>query len=156
MIITLYINSCSYPAAGSHPLLVEYVPPTALHQITLCSSGRSRLHSCQQRLLLWHCVQVRSNSGGDIKDHSGAFSSFSPLPTTLCIVLPNIQHILYILMSPLAGSHWFQFYISMQSLSPLYFVVNVTLLVHANAVSSTLSPFLKTTRCWSGNTNVRI
>lgn len=67
----------SYPAAGSHPLLVEHVPPSALHQITFCSSGHSRLHSCQQRLLLWHRLQVRRGSG---------FFSFNLLTKTLCVL----------------------------------------------------------------------
>lgn len=58
------VSPCFYDVrAGSHPLLVEYVPPSTLHQVPLRSSGRSRLHPCQQRLLLRHSVQVRNGSG---------------------------------------------------------------------------------------------
>lgn len=58
IIIMLFIDGCFFAAAGSHPLFVEYVPPSSLHQVTFCSSGRCSLHPCQQRLLLRYRLQV--------------------------------------------------------------------------------------------------
>lgn len=40
---------------GADPLSTEYVPPAALCEIPLCSTGSCGLNTCHKRLLLWHC-----------------------------------------------------------------------------------------------------
>lgn len=57
---SMLIEGCSRPT-GYHSLLVEHVPSSAFHQVTLCPPGHRRLHPCQQWFLLWHHVQVRSS-----------------------------------------------------------------------------------------------
>lgn len=56
---TALTHTPSSPYAGPSALLAEHVPPPALRQVAVCSPGRGRLHSREQRLLFWHCLQVR-------------------------------------------------------------------------------------------------